>query len=403
MSQIRLPRSAALLAVTLLAPPAIAQELPRLTLDPAATTVSGLSSGAFMTVQMHIAFSGKIAGAGVVAGGPYDCADGRLLTAISSCMSGTGGLPEAGESVLRAEDNAAAGVIDPLAGLTGDRVYLFSGTQDETVDQGVMDVTRDFYTQMGIAEDALRYVADVPAGHAFLADGAPVPCSETDPPFLNDCDIDQAGDILSWMYGDLAPETASVPAHLQRFDQGAFLTDPEAHSMADEGFVYVPQSCAEGESCRLHIAFHGCKQGIDRLDDQYATGTGYNGWAEANGIVVLYPQAVSSLLEGNPNGCWDWWGYDDPDYATRNGPQMAAVAQMATALGVPFVGTGAEDPVCISHEAFNSVHWQQDRAEPCGFGALCAMGSGDRIGSWFGASTLFETEVGTFQLESCGG
>ena len=292
-------------------------------------------------------------------------------------------------------------MIDPLEGMEGDRVYLFSGTRDETVDQAVMDVTQEFYGQMGIAEAALRYVADVPAGHAFLADGAPVRCGDTDPPFLNDCDIDQAGDILSWMYGDLLPEVAPVAAHLQRFDQGAFLTDPAAHSMADEGFVYIPQACAEGTTCKLHIAFHGCKQGIDRLDDQYATATGYNGWAEANGIVVLYPQAISSLIEGNPNGCWDWWGYDDPDYATRNGPQMAAVAQMATALGVPFVGTGPEESVCISHEAFNSVHWQQDRAAPCGFGALCALGSGDPIGSWFGASTLFVTELGAFQLESC--
>ncbi|MCR9086101.1 MAG: PHB depolymerase family esterase [Rhodobacteraceae bacterium] len=401
MSQFRFSRPAALLAGTLLAVPAAAQELPRLTLDPDATTVSGLSSGAFMTVQMHIAFSGRIAGAGVVAGGPYDCAQDQLLTAISSCMSGTGGLPDPEDSVLSAQDNAAAGVIDPLDGLTGDRIYLFSGTRDDTVIQPVMDVARDFYMQMGIAEDALRYVTDVPAGHAFLAPDAPVPCGETETPFLNDCGIDQAGDILSWVYGDLAAPVAAVPAHLQRFDQGDYLSDPSAHSMADEGFVYVPQSCADGDLCKLHIVFHGCKQGIDRLGDLYATGTGYNAWAEANGIVVLYPQAISSLLEGNPNGCWDWWGYDDPDYATRNGPQMAAVAQMATALGVPLVGPGTGDPVCISHEAFNSVHWQQDRAAPCGFGLLCAQGSGDRIGNWFGASTLFETGVGAFQLENC--
>jgi poly(3-hydroxybutyrate) depolymerase len=46
-----------------------AQSLPELTFDAGATTVSGLSSGAYMAVQAHAAFSSGIAGAGVVAGG----------------------------------------------------------------------------------------------------------------------------------------------------------------------------------------------------------------------------------------------------------------------------------------------------------------------------------------------
>lgn len=171
--------------------------------------------------------------------------------------------------------------------------------------------------------------------------------------------------------------------------------------MADEGFVYIPTGCAAGAACKLHIVFHGCKQGIDRLGDQYATTTGYNRWAEANEIVVLYPQAISRLFEGNPNGCWDWWGYDDPEYATKNGPQMAAVAQMATALGAPMIGEGSDTPICVSHEAFNSLHWQEDRAELCGFGQFCAVGSGDPIGIWAGATTLYETAPGQFQVADC--
>jgi len=34
----------------------------------------------------------------------------------------------------------------------------------------------------------------------------------------------------------------------------------------------------------------------------------------------------------NPKGCWDWWGYSSIDYATRNGPQMAAVHKMVERL-----------------------------------------------------------------------
>ncbi len=42
------------------------------------TVVVGLSSGAFMTVQLHVAFSASLAGAGVIAGGPFYCACAAL-------------------------------------------------------------------------------------------------------------------------------------------------------------------------------------------------------------------------------------------------------------------------------------------------------------------------------------
>jgi hypothetical protein len=41
---------------------------------------------------------------------------------------------------------------------------------------------------------------------------------------------------------------------------------------------------------------------------------------------TFVPQATTTL--SNPLGCWDWWGYDDPSYATKNGRQMAAVREM---------------------------------------------------------------------------
>src|SRR5918994_7390944 len=47
-----------------------AERLPSLAIDVGQTTVSGLSSGAFMALQFHVAFSGTVRGAGVVAGGP---------------------------------------------------------------------------------------------------------------------------------------------------------------------------------------------------------------------------------------------------------------------------------------------------------------------------------------------
>ena len=66
-----------------------------------------------------------------------------------------------------------------------------------------------------------------------------------------------------------------------------------------------------------------------------------NEWADANRIIVLYPQAHAttvaeltaqnflSPLNTNPQGCWNWWGYsDDARYLTRQGVQIDAIWSM---------------------------------------------------------------------------
>jgi hypothetical protein len=51
------------------------EELPRLGITLAATSVSGLSSGAYMAGQIEVAHSKNVVGAGIVAGGPFACAE----------------------------------------------------------------------------------------------------------------------------------------------------------------------------------------------------------------------------------------------------------------------------------------------------------------------------------------
>ena len=48
-----------------------ADPLGRFPVDPGQVAVAGISSGAFMANQLHIARSAGIMGAGIVAGGPY--------------------------------------------------------------------------------------------------------------------------------------------------------------------------------------------------------------------------------------------------------------------------------------------------------------------------------------------
>ena len=51
-------------------------------------TVSGISSGGYMAVQLHVAYSSLIKGAAIFAGGPFYCADSSTLIAETLCMAG---------------------------------------------------------------------------------------------------------------------------------------------------------------------------------------------------------------------------------------------------------------------------------------------------------------------------
>jgi hypothetical protein len=33
----------------------------------------------------------------------------------------------------------------------------------------------------------------------------------------------------------------------------------------NEGFVYYPENCAKGKKCPIHVALHGCAQGLDHF------------------------------------------------------------------------------------------------------------------------------------------
>jgi len=77
-----------------------AVNLPALNIDKTQTTVSGLSAGGFMAVQLHVAYSATFAkGAGVVAGGPFYCAEGSIVNATGRCMASPSGIPPARWSI----------------------------------------------------------------------------------------------------------------------------------------------------------------------------------------------------------------------------------------------------------------------------------------------------------------
>jgi poly(3-hydroxybutyrate) depolymerase len=307
------------------------EPLPRLAMEPGSVTVSGISAGGYMAVQYHLAYGDEVGGAGVLAAGPWYCARGSMARALGECMAAEEGAPSAATLLTLAREAAASGRIAPLESLTADRAWIFHGQRDTTVVRAVSDALAQFYGAL-LAPNSLRYEAGVPAAHGFPTLDEGLACGEAGDPYLNDCDFDAAGRMLAQLYGELRPRGAADERHLVAFDQRRYAA--EGASLEPLGYVYVPERCRRGEPCRLHVAFHGCRQGTSFAGRAFVLNAGYNEWAESNGIVVLYPQVKRSLVMPlNPQGCWDWWGYTGPDYAFRDGAQLSSVRRMVQALG----------------------------------------------------------------------
>ena len=164
--------------------------------DDSLISVSGLSSGAFFAVQFHVAFSKTIMGVGVIAGGPYYCAQNDLKIALTACSLNPDliSIPELVEITYA---TAATLTIDSPAHMKDDQVYIFSGLHDHVVVQGnvpnwpVLQLECIVHTSAahklstcdttGVAEKLAEYYAEflytgkmltelsIPAEHAFVS------------------------------------------------------------------------------------------------------------------------------------------------------------------------------------------------------------------------------------------
>jgi poly(3-hydroxybutyrate) depolymerase len=296
-------------------------------------TVSGISAGGNMAVQFHVAHSALVHGAGVLAAGPYYCAENSLRLALGRCMQGDEEIP-VGELAFITSQLALEEAIDPIAELAEDRVWIFHGGADPVVARTVVDATEAYYATL-VDPRGIQRVELAQAGHTCPATGSGLQaCDRTETPFIGECGLDGARQMLEHLYGPFAAATAAVaPGTLQPFSQAGYADD--ANSLAARGWLYVPVACSgpgAAGRCRLHVAFHGCKQGQSYVQDAFARRAGYLAAADAGGIVVLFPQIEPSYQPLNPNGCWDWWGYSGDAYATRLGPQIVAIKAMVDDL-----------------------------------------------------------------------
>ena len=303
---------------------ASAAPLPTLIIDAAETSVSGASSGGYMAVQLHVAYSSSFKkGVGVVAGGPFNCAENSVLNAIGRCL-GYAPIP-VDELVATTNKWAREGLIDAPSQMETSKVYLFSSASDTVVKQATTFALQAFY-QNYLPTTNIVHKQDIATEHAFVTDNYGAVCLTKASPFINNCGFDLAGALLQHLYGPLTiSKTGALESGLIEFDQTPFAT---GHGMGTSGWIYVPKTCAAGAQCRLHVALHGCKQNSTDVGQEFVRNAGFNRWAENNNMVILYPQTG----KGATNSCWDWWGYDSANYAKKSAPQMAAIMAMVEHL-----------------------------------------------------------------------
>ncbi|OMH29192.1 hypothetical protein BGP75_20265 [Motiliproteus sp. MSK22-1] len=358
------------LALCVSAPVFAASLLPGYGADPEQTSVSGISSGGYMASQFHVAYSTELTGVGIVAGGPYFCAGSDstagadlnpfqpyVVTATTTCMNPCKWafwpfvgwcesimLPDGEALAARAQAFAADGLIDDFSGLVNDRVYLFSGGLDETVVTGVVNQAKGFYLAAGVPDSAIRFDLHPGAQHAFISDNINRGCDVHGAPFINNCDgYDQAREILQHIYGNLKDNADVLTGTMLAFDQSEFVPESQfsISSLAETAYAYVPNDC-ETKSCRVHVAFHGCRQSAAEFDTNkvfFRDLSGYNEVADTNQIIVLYPQIRSrdelNVSPYNPKGCWDFWGYTGSGFYKKESIQMTAVSSMIKRLLLP--------------------------------------------------------------------
>ena len=342
------------LAGLLLPPICVGQQfpaLPALNIDITETSISGLSSGAFLAVQFEVAHSSIIKGIGIIAGGPYYCAQNDIARATTRCSctldpahSACSVSPTSTDvgALERATGKFfAEHLIDDPHNLAQHRVYVLAGEQDPIVPSAIASQLSDYYGSFSVT--GLKITVKPNTGHTMPTLAFGNRCSATESPYIGRCGYDAAQELLSWIYGPLQPkQNGALTGRFSQFDQTAYVHAAAflwLTGMDTTGWIYVPRACAQGERCRLHVALHGCEQGQSYIPDHPPRGgglyygttfvrhAGYAPWADTNHIVVLFPQAVS-IPSLNPSGCWDWWGYTDGNYANQHGAQIAAIRAM---------------------------------------------------------------------------
>jgi poly(3-hydroxybutyrate) depolymerase len=321
--------------------------LANIKIDSRRVAVAGISSGAFMSTQLQLAYPEIFPRASILAGGPYDCAlvtKGMIICLYPKTLSDE----DINAAVDRAMKKSYYRLLGDFKQLAHGNVYVLYGTEDKVVGTQIAGSVTQFYEKlqhrlgnelsgMQIAEDGTRKF-----GHTFPTYLAPAhlpvqfppgydDCIQSISPYLGHCQFDAAKNILEHLY----PEITTGPEPVNA--SGAILQLPSASYGATNAafagktlYVYKPKTCFDGKPCGMLVVLHGCNQNDSAIGQTFVRDVGFNRWAGDYHLIVVYPQTRTA--PENFGGCWDWWGYTGNHFDTRGAPQILWLARLSRKL-----------------------------------------------------------------------
>jgi poly(3-hydroxybutyrate) depolymerase len=133
-------------------------------------TVSGISSGGSMATQLHVAFSKTFSGVGIVTGPPYYCpGTGGTATALTTCMSSSGASINVNTMVSALAGYVSKGIADDTSNIANDKIYIYHGTADTTVTEGVAKKNEEFYKKFVTKTENFKTYYNLASAHGFVS------------------------------------------------------------------------------------------------------------------------------------------------------------------------------------------------------------------------------------------
>ncbi len=293
-----------------------------------------------------------------------------LYQSVGICMQNPAEASLSFETMKVNEENK---LIAPTQNIAKQKVLIYQGSADTIVRPAMQAKLNEFYTGLQVPELNIKLVTSKGV-HNFPTDhDGENNCFVQSVPFVSSCSYNAAGDILTHLLDKPALQRVTDKAVNKKnlYMVSQKLTGVEhpmaPQSMASYGYLAASQNCLNNpSSCAMHVAFHGCEMSDSydhQFDQKYARGaqrgfmqmrtkaqsfrfstlpyieqrknkfgllkfaadSGYLEYVEKNNIMVLFPQTWirAGNYPLNPKGCWDWFGWTGPDYATNKGSEPA--------------------------------------------------------------------------------
>merc|ERR1712167_16129 len=118
---------------------------------------------------------------------------------------------------------------------------------DHKVNSGVVAKAYTYYTGIGADESDMELRNDIQAAHAMVTDNFGNDCTYFGSPYIDNCQFDAAGHLLSHLLGkELKPREKAPESNIVSFSQSKYGIFNESVGFAENGYAYVPTGCQNG-------------------------------------------------------------------------------------------------------------------------------------------------------------